>query len=1559
MKNIYRIVILTLICLLVQPVLPWEEIVRATATISPAREALQEDKIDTWKQALDVSEEDLQTILHEGYSLEEAKEAFKRKKETGADLIESLNQLSPQFVNRSQEVESTVIGEVYAPLMQQSNLLAAPLNIVQEVHTKPEEAPYLISSKYESVSSVSGELSLEATDMVISSRNGLSFPLTRTYGSNKSAIDSGSNGLKSIGVGWNWEIPYIIENYEHYYLYLKGELGSGAYEIESTSRGYYLKGYPNGDLVITKENNGFIVQTLEGTKYYFEPGNMGIKRLKKITDMYNNTISFDYNDRGYESHGALPSMITSDTGESITIHTDALGLLLTKGDQQVRYVSTRKDGVRFLGKVIDAEGRTTTYDYKIGPANRYNYYTSDSYSPFGLLIGVTHPTGARSDYVYEDAPLRRCRPGHQQEEYRLKEKYISMQATNGAIKRIQEHTYSYVGDAESCDNNSSFSVKVNNGLLQTQFNSERVISGSGDVPTVFFTNNMTQTSTWNGVQQTISTDYTYERARRLTKPTQEKMTYSSQGQNRVYTSSRHYDAYGNIEWSIDPMNVKTEYGYDPHTHLLRSITQPVSATQTRYTLFTRNAQNKIEVEQVFDGSDAGALLLEKRYELIDAYGNPTRIQTKQGNAKSTITDIEYSGTYRNKFPTKTTTQVTAVNGSVSQVIQEYEYDANTGNITKRKDSRQKVTTYQYDRLGRLLQANQPDGSAIIIQYNDTDNSLLIIDETGGQTYSKWNPAGLKEFTGINERLITNKYQYDDYGRLSRSEDAKGNPTTYEYDSWNRLYKTTYPDLSYSMVEYNDLLLSKTSTDQEGYKITVTSDKLGRPIETKETKTVVVNGQPSVQTRTLSSLLYDYEGRVLEATDARGYKTIYTYDLLNRLKSVTNAKQETTRYDYNPSSDLFQQMKIIYADGKERIKKMDELGRPILLVTPGDQRETYGYDGNGNRTSYTNRKGDTFRQTFNDRNWLERQEVLDPSGQPIAGETISYQYDKSGRRLAMNDATGPTSYTYDRLTGHLAKITYPDGKTIQYNYDATGKLIDYKDPFDINVYFKYDSRDRLQSVAPTSNGLPYVQYSYWKNNKLKQIAQANGVVSDFTYDGLHLSTLVQKKPGGQALSNYAYSYDADGNQTSISTNGEQSTFTYDELNRISTSRSKESGGLLLPDVAYTYDKRDRLTSVTRNGQTTTYRYNGDGLLWERTSQGEASRYYYNGGQVIAEGSLIQGQAEWKARYIRGLGLVAMDDGQALSYYLHNGHGDVTELRDSTGQTQLNEYSYDIWGNPLIVKESVPNPFRYSGELWDSKSELQYLRARWYDPSMHRFINEDTYEGDIKNPLTLNLYTYVHNNPLRYTDPSGNQVCDFGAENSVCEAIVEYMSPENNQFVADVLNYGGSGVAAGAKTTLANAAKNGKNIVASVKAAASSAANKVKGWFTKADEVIEGTGKTGTVWDSIKATQPAYEGTSLPKSFNIKVGDQDFWVNPNGTKHMNEYLTSEGKNIGTMTSSVSSQGMLTEFQSEFNQAIKNNGVVLDKMIRGGDWEFMLSAPRETGMNVVVKHARYNPQ
>lgn len=239
------------------------------------------------------------------------------------------------------------------------------------------------------------------------------------------------------------------------------------------------------------------------------------------------------------------------------------------------------------------------------------------------------------------------------------------------------------------------------------------------------------------------------------------------------------------------------------------------------------------------------------------------------------------------------------------------------------------------------------------------------------------------------------------------------------------------------------------------------------------------------------------------------------------------------------------------------------------------------------------------------------------------------------------------------------------------------------------------------------------------------------------------------------------------------------YTYDPLNRISTSSQfneaytyDKVGNRLtmqsdvIPSMnegqSFSYNAWNQLTGVTNgSGGKVSYTYNGDGLLYERTENNVTTRYYYDGDQIIAEAIVSNGIASLKAQYIRGHKLVARrgNDG-SKAYYLHNGHGDVVELRDSTGSVNLNRYTYDIWGNPLTTEETIPNPFRYSGELWDETAGLQYLRARWYDPSMGRFISKDTYEGDISNPLSLNLYTYVSNNPLRYIDPSGHKQMDYG-------------------------------------------------------------------------------------------------------------------------------------------------------------------------------------------------------
>ncbi|MEC0079293.1 polymorphic toxin-type HINT domain-containing protein, partial [Paenibacillus alvei] len=219
------------------------------------------------------------------------------------------------------------------------------------------------------------------------------------------------------------------------------------------------------------------------------------------------------------------------------------------------------------------------------------------------------------------------------------------------------------------------------------------------------------------------------------------------------------------------------------------------------------------------------------------------------------------------------------------------------------------------------------------------------------------------------------------------------------------------------------------------------------------------------------------------------------------------------------------------------------------------------------------------------------------------------------------------------------------------------------------------------------------------------------------------------------------------------------------------------------ASYAYDSRNRLTQVTtEDGKAVSYRYNGDNLMVERTEGGVTTRYYYDDrAKIVAEGKVEGNSVTITAAYVHdsnGKLLARQVPGQGMQYYVSNGHGDITEVRDAQGNV-LNRYTYDIWGNPLVQEEQVPNIFRYSGEYWDEATNLQYLRARWYDPSIGRFVNEDTYEGELGNPLTLNLYTYVQNNPLKYIDPSGNRYIP-SEMNSILKATMKITSTESRAY-----------------------------------------------------------------------------------------------------------------------------------------------------------------------------------
>ena len=140
-----------------------------------------------------------------------------------------------------------------------------------------------------------------------------------------------------------------------------------------------------------------------------------------------------------------------------------------------------------------------------------------------------------------------------------------------------------------------------------------------------------------------------------------------------------------------------------------------------------------------------------------------------------------------------------------------------------------------------------------------------------------------------------------------------------------------------------------------------------------------------------------------------------------------------------------------------------------------------------------------------------------------------------------------------------------------------------------------------------------------------------------------------------------------------------------------------------------------------------------------------------------------------------------------YYEKNTLGDIIGIRDSSG-TQVATYTYDAWGNILTKTGSMAdiNPFRYRGYYYDTETGFYYLQTRYYDPTIRRFINADNYEllPTLSQTIgQLNLYAYANNNPIMFTDETGEFVISL-----IVGLVVSFVIGTATSIVAQGLQYG---------------------------------------------------------------------------------------------------------------------------------------------------------------------------
>jgi RHS repeat-associated protein len=318
----------------------------------------------------------------------------------------------------------------------------------------------------------------------------------------------------------------------------------------------------------------------------------------------------------------------------------------------------------------------------------------------------------------------------------------------------------------------------------------------------------------------------------------------------------------------------------------------------------------------------------------------------------------------------------------------------------------------------------------------------------------------------------------------------------------------------------------------------------------------------------------------------------------------------------------------------------------------------------------------------------------------------------GNQSEKNEGTGTTKYYYDSLS--RIKTVLEPGQTQNY---------------------EYDDLDNIKEMA-VLKGYKVEETKYLYDNDSRLMLQE-------TNDGIDNT---QKR----------FTYDANGNQ-----------LTKDEV-------VKRNGSTVASkDWNYWYDGFNQLSRVQNpDDQFTDYTYNGNGLRTKKDFGDKSINYYYNNSNIIMETDKNNAVT---AKNIRGLKLIYREsnangkDPQYL-YYLHNAHGDVTQLLNEKAEV-IKDYRYDAFGQEEMPEdkvfggkksgelwrqevEKIDNPFRYCGEYLDEETGNYYLRARYYDPSVQRFINEDSYAVAYGAAWKEHLYAYAGNNPINYMDPSGH-------------------------------------------------------------------------------------------------------------------------------------------------------------------------------------------------------------
>ena len=314
------------------------------------------------------------------------------------------------------------------------------------------------------------------------------------------------------------------------------------------------------------------------------------------------------------------------------------------------------------------------------------------------------------------------------------------------------------------------------------------------------------------------------------------------------------------------------------------------------------------------------------------------------------------------------------------------------------------------------------------------------------------------------------------------------------------------------------------------------------------------------------------------------------------------------------------------------------------------------------------------------------------------------------------------------------------------------------------------------------------YAYDENGRLIKTTRANGTVETRGYDKAGRLAEILDKKGDTEINRQQYAYDSSGNITEVKqlyageldfTNTVSAKMTYDKNNRLLTYNGEDikydkDGNMTYGPLAgkmttFTYDCRNRLTSAGG----TRYIYDAENNRIGVETSEKKTTYVINTqpelSQVLQSTETnLKDNKETTTYYYYGNGLNAQDNGESYFVYHFNNVGSTMAVTDAKGSI-VERYNYTPYGELIDGEYMEDIPFLYNGQygVTTDANGLYYMRARYYNVEIKRFINQDVLLGVLERVSSLNRYAYVEGNPISYLDP-------FGLAIEVLQNIVSVMS-----------------------------------------------------------------------------------------------------------------------------------------------------------------------------------------